>query len=272
MNDYDRIARVIAFLDDHAAEQPTISQLADVAGLSESHFHRLFRRWAGATPKDFLQVLTVEDARRRLAEGNVFDAALDCGLSGPGRLHDLAVTLEAATPGEIRRLGEGLTISWGSTDSPFGPVTIGWTERGITHLSFHPEPVGRVPADLSTTWTRARFVRDDHGARARSDVVFSSRRGREGLAAFVQASPFQLRVWRALLQIPEGEIRSYAQLAAAVGSPKAARAVGTACGANPIAYLIPCHRVIRETGVVRGYRWGSERKQAMIAREVLKIR
>ncbi|MDF1862908.1 MAG: methylated-DNA--[protein]-cysteine S-methyltransferase [Verrucomicrobiales bacterium] len=269
MDDYSRIALVIAHLDKHHEDQPTLSELAGVVGLSESHFHRLFRRWAGVTPKDFLQCLTAAHARQRLKESaTVLDAALDSGLSGPGRLHDLTISLVAATPGEIRTGGADLTIRYGAAETPFGWATLGWTERGICHLAFHSDKPGKaVPGELVESWPNASLNEDAGEAHEQLDRIFRRSSEGPGLSAFVHGTPFQVQVWQALLRIPEGEVTSYAKLADAVGRPGAARAVGTACGKNPVGYLIPCHRVIRETGIIKGYRWGSERKAALLARE-----
>lgn len=240
--------------------------MAKVAGLSVSHFHRLFQRWAGVTPKDFLQCLTAEFAKQRLRESaSVLDAALEAGLSGPGRLHDLMVTLEAASPGEIKSRGAGLWIEWGVVESPFGVCSIGWTERGICHLGFGETARATV---MVKEWGSAEFRRNDRVARARAAAIFDHPRIPAGkLKAFVRGTAFQLKVWRALLRIPPGCVATYGRIARAIGEPNAIRAVGTACGSNPVAYLIPCHRVIRETGIVQGYAWGSDRKQAMLAWE-----
>ncbi len=263
MNDYDRVARVIRYLDGNRGEQPRLDRLAAVAGVSPFHFHRLFRRWAGVTPKGFLQCLTVEDAKRRLRESaSVLDAALGAGLSGPGRLHDLMVTLEAASPGEYKDGGKGIEIRWGRAETPYGPCTLGWTRRGVCHLSF-----GKA-AGLRRDWPKARLVRRDAEGRSLARRIFSPRgKGRIGVLA--RGTPFQIAVWRALLAIPPGRLASYSGIAAAVGRPRAVRAVAAACGANAVAWLIPCHRVIRGTGAIHGYRWGRERKRAMIAREMV---
>lgn len=271
MSDYARIERVIRHLEANHRAQPSLAELAEACGLSESHFHRLFHRWAGATPKDFVQCLTVEHAKQRLRESaSVLDASLDVGLSGPGRLHDLFVTLEAATPGEIKSGGSGIVIEWGEAESPFGRCTIGWTARGICHLVFHDGEIKDPPTELSSAWPNASFKRSDAAATKKAAVIFDPQgRGSTPLAAFVHGTPFQLKVWRALLRLPEGSLASYRSIARAIGQPDATRAVGTACGANPVGYLIPCHRVIRETGIVQGYRWGHTRKQALLARESL---
>lgn len=264
MNDYERVARIIRYLDAHSEEQPGLDVLAAEAGLSESHFHRLFSRWAGVTPKDFLQCLTAEKARERLQRGEtVLDAALGAGLSSPSRLHDLCVTLEAASPGEIKAGGDGWQIIAGFAETPFGLCCLGNGPRGICHISF-VEKEEHEP--LMSAWPKAQLRWSDATAREIASQIFQKGTS-GGLKAFVRSTPFQLRVWRALLRIPPGAVISYGHLAAAIGSPKASRAVGTAVGANPLAYLIPCHRVIRETGVIGQYRWGHERKRALLGRE-----
>lgn len=270
MDDYSRIAKVIRYLDAHHGEEPLLSELAAVVKLSESQFHRLFRNWAGVTPKDFLQCLTTEYAQKQLRNSEtVFDAALDSGLSGPDRVHDLTTTLVAATPGEIRSSGT-LTIQHGVGETPFGWATVAWTDRGICHLAFHEDNPGtETPESLLSDWSHAKFRRAAAKAHSWLDRIFSENRSSAGLTAFVRGTPFQVLVWRALLQIPEGSLTSYSKLADAVGRSGASRAIGTACGKNPIGYLIPCHRVIRETGAVTGYRWGTERKRIILGREAL---
>ncbi len=272
MNDYERIARVIRYLDARRAEQPDLASLAEVAGLSPFHFHRLFSAWAGITPKDFLQCLTLAHAKALLRQGtSVLDAALDSGLSGPGRLHDLCIILEAASPGEVKSGGEGLTITAGFTDSPFGRCLIGESPRGLCHLTFIDSGDGAAAlAALREHWPRVRLQRDDTNAARLAGSIFEApagRHSRPALRALVKGTTFQLRVWRALLHVPSGTLVSYGRLAAALDNPAAARAVGTAVGHNPLAWLIPCHRVIRETGVIGDYRWGPVRKRAMVAWE-----
>ncbi|MBK8040189.1 MAG: methylated-DNA--[protein]-cysteine S-methyltransferase [Verrucomicrobiaceae bacterium] len=264
MNDYERVARIIRYLDAHQHEQPGLEVLAAEIGLSESHFHRLFSRWAGVTPKDFLQCLTAEKARERLLRGeSVLDAALGTGLSSPSRLHDLCVTLEAASPGEIKAGGEGWEIVAGFAETPFGLACLAHGPRGLCYLAFVENEDG---APLEAAWPKAQIRWSDASVREIAAQIFQPGQG-SALKAFVRATPFQLRVWRALLRIPTGSVVSYGHLAKAIGSPGASRAVGTAVGANPLAYLIPCHRVIRETGVIGQYRWGHERKCALLARE-----
>lgn len=270
MNDYERIARVIRLLDERHDARLSLGEMAAVAGLSESHFHRLFRRWAGVTPKNFLQCLTAQFAKERLRESaSVLEAALEAGLSGPGRLHDLLITLEAASPGEWKLQGAGAQVQWGFSESPFGRCSIGWNARGICHLGFHDTLSGNdEPTELKTDWAAAERVRNDRDAQRRCDQIFSrDPSSRMQLSALVQGTPFQVKVWRALLRIPPGCLASYSWIAQTIGKPRAVRAVGSACGRNPVAYLIPCHRVIRETGIVRGYRWGTARKRAILAWE-----
>jgi AraC family transcriptional regulator of adaptative response/methylated-DNA-[protein]-cysteine methyltransferase len=272
MNDYERIARVIRHLDACHAGQPDLASLAELAGLSPFHFHRLFSAWAGITPKDFLQCLTLVHAKNLLYKGqSVLDAALGSGLSGPGRLHDLCVILEAASPGEVKSGGAGWTITAGFADSPFGRCLIGESPRGLCHLSFVDSGDGAAAlAALRENWPRARLQRDDAIASRLTSGIFQrpeNRHSGPALRAFVKGTTFQVRVWRALLQVPPGTLVSYGCLAAAIDRPAAARAVGTAVGHNPLAWLIPCHRVIRETGVIGEYRWGAVRKRAMMAWE-----
>jgi AraC family transcriptional regulator of adaptative response/methylated-DNA-[protein]-cysteine methyltransferase len=272
MNDYERIASVIRYLDRHHTSQPDLSALAQSVGLSSFHFHRLFSTWAGITPKDFLQCLTLEHVKTLLREGDsVLGAALNAGLSGPGRVHDLCVTLEAASPGEMKSGGAGLTIEYGFATTPFGYALIGETPRGICHLSFL-NGNGRDGARhlLIEQWPEAKLQRNDQRAAELSDQIFACPQiqARPRLRAYVRATPFQLRVWRALLRVPVGSLTSYGRLSAAIDQPDAARAVGSAVGANPIAFIIPCHRVIRQTGVLGNYRWDPVRKRAILAWEL----
>lgn len=271
MNDYERIARVIRYLDEHHAEQPDLAALARRAGLSPFHFHRLFSTWAGVTPKDFLQCLTLAHLKQSLQNGqSVLDSALDAGLSGPGRAHDLCVNLEAATPGEMKTGGNGWTLIAGFAETPFGTSLIAESPRGICHLAFiEPGNEDTAWAELHENWPNARLRRNDSAAAKIAAQILTrpTRRARPALRAFVRGTPFQLRVWRALIRIPSGHLTTYGRLAAVLNMPTAARAVGSAVGANSIAYLIPCHRVIRETGVVGDYRWGTLRKRALLAWE-----
>jgi AraC family transcriptional regulator, regulatory protein of adaptative response / methylated-DNA-[protein]-cysteine methyltransferase len=272
MNDYERIAAVIGYLDKHHTEQPSLAMLAEHAGLSAFHFHRLFSRWAGITPKDFLQCLTLSHSKALLAEGkDVLNVALAAGLSGPSRLHDLCVNLEAASPGELKSGGADWTIRAGFVESPFGRCLVGESPRGICHFSF----VGSVNRQagirtIQRDWPLAGIHWDDSAALELVGPLFqrpATSNSRPALRAFVRGTGFQLRVWRALLQIPSGTLVSYGELAAAIGNRSAARAVGSAVGQNPLAYLIPCHRVIRDTGALGNYRWGETRKKAIVVWE-----
>ena len=272
MNDYERIAQIIRFMDERHAEQPDLAALAARAGLSQFHFHRLFAAWAGVTPKDFLQCLTLAHAKALLRGGeNILEVALESGLSGPGRLHDLCVNLEAASPGELKSGGVGWMISFGFAGSPFGKCLIAESTRGICHLSFVENEKSAV-AELQKDWPQAKWKRDDSAAKKIAETIFRQSAGPEtgaSLRAFVRGTSFQVRIWRALLKIQPGSITSYGRLANSIGKPAASRAVGSAVGQNPLAYLIPCHRVIRETGVIGNYHWGEVRKRAMIAWETL---
>lgn len=272
MNDYERIAQVIRYLDEHHTEQPGLAELADGVGLSPFHFHRLFSTWAGVTPKDFLQCLTVAHVKALLSrDETILDAALDTGLSGPGRLHDLCVNLESASPGELKSRGARWTIVAGFAESPFGTCLVAEGPRGICHLSF-VESEGEDAAwkKLEENWRNARLRQNDSLATGIVRQIFAlpaERNSHPALRAFVTGTAFQVRVWRALLQVAPGQLTTYGRLAESVGNPAAARAVGTAVGQNPLAYLIPCHRVIRETGVVGDYHWGRIRKRALLAWE-----
>jgi AraC family transcriptional regulator, regulatory protein of adaptative response / methylated-DNA-[protein]-cysteine methyltransferase len=273
MNDYERVASVIRFLDGHHTDQPDLATLAAATELSPFHFHRLFSTWAGITPKDFLQCLTLEHVKLLLRDGDtVFDAALDAGLSGPGRLHDLCVTLEAASPGEMKSGGAGLQIDFGFAETPFGEALIAETKRGICHLSF-VDVGGRnhVQKLIATDWPNASLRRSDQRAAELASEIFAQppqSQSHPRLRAFVRGTPFQLRVWRALLRIPSGSLTTYGRISAEINQPGAARAVGSAVGANPISFVIPCHRVIRETGALGNYGGGRIRKQVMLGWEL----
>ena len=268
-SDYNRMAEVIHYLNDHYTEQPSLDELAQVAGLSPYHFQRKFTDWVGISPKSFLQHLTFRDARERLRQGeSVGNAAWDAGLSGPSRLHDLCVVLEAASPGEIKRGGAGLAMTYGFGISPFGKCLAGSSTRGIVYLGFvdHGEQVALD--EMQGRWPQANFIREDSVIHRLIEQVFRQQPDPDKpLRAYVKGTKFQLRVWRALLDLAPGRLVTYGQLAADIGQPSAARAVGSAVGANPLAYLIPCHRVIRNDGLAGGYRWGIGRKRVMIVRE-----
>lgn len=274
MSGYEQMGRIIRHLDQQFLEQPSLEELAEIAGLSPAHFHRKFVSWVGITPKDFLQCLTLEHARDLLNRGDsVLDAALDSGLSGPGRLHDLCVTLEAASPGEIKTGGADLTLIWGSVPTPFGTCLVAESPRGICHLSFQDGSPFDGESIIQSQWPSADLKHDDAIANEITARMFSSspaQPDQSPLRLWIKGTEFQIRVWRALLNIPRGSLSTYRRVAESIGQPKASRAVGKAIGSNDIAVLIPCHRVIRETGAVTGYRWGVGRKRAFVAWESAK--
>lgn len=266
---YETVAEAIRFVRARTGEQPTLEEVAGYVGLSLHHLQRVFSDWAGISPKRFLQFLTKEHAKELLRRSHdVLSVAADTGLSGPGRLHDLMVACEAMTPGEIGSHGEGLTIVHGFADSPFGPFLAGTTARGVCHLRF-VEPGGEdaAEAELRAEWPKAAFVRDDAAIRSLSERLFRGGRDEKPLRVLLRGTNFQVKVWEALLRVPPGRVVSDGDLAAATGNPKAARAAGSAVGQNRIAVLVPCHRVIRESGDFGQYRWGSERKAALLAWE-----
>ena len=269
--DFARIARAIRYIDEHFREQPRLEDVAAHANLSEFHFNRLFRRWAGVTPKQYLTAVTGLAARDALAgQASVLDAALTVGLSGPGRLHDLVVTLEAMTPGEIKAQGLGTTIRYGFSNTPFGRAILATTPRGLSHLAFvEANGESAALAELRETAPRAAFQRDDDVARALATRIWSASGGGAPLQVNVAGTNFQLKVWQALLKLGAREPTSYSELANAIGSPASMRAVGSAVGANPVGYLIPCHHVLRKSGALGGYHWGEDRKRAMLAWEAL---
>lgn len=268
MSDYRRIRAAIEYLEEHARSQPLLDEVAAHVGLSKYHFQRLFRRWAGVSPKQFLRVLTVDHAKDLLRAGApVLTTTFETGLSSPGRLHDLFVALEAMTPGEYASLGDSLEIAWGVHPSPFGECLIGATSRGICRLRFL-DAADDPEADLAAEWPGAQLRQAPRRTSSYARQVFEPGESpRQTLPLLVRGTNFQVKVWRALLEIPQGSATTYGELAAAVGEPGAARAVGTACGANRIAWIIPCHRVLRGSGALGGYAWGLHRKRAMLAWE-----
>lgn len=271
--DYHRIERAIRYLDDSSPVRPSLDQVAKHVGMSPFHFQRLFTRWAGISPKRFSQVLALEFAKERLLDSrNMIDATYDAGLSSGGRLHDLFVNLEAVTPGEFRQEGSGLTINAGFHETPFGEALVATTERGVVGLTFHEGNRRAALRDMAGRWPGATIEERPRltgpvAARIFKALEVRDPEGLVPLGLLVRGTNFQVKVWRALLQIPVGSVASYEDIATAIGSPKAVRAVGTAVGRNPVAFLIPCHRVIRTTGALGGYRWGLPRKRAMLAWE-----
>lgn len=262
MSDYARIEKVIRFLEKNYLEQPSLAKLAKVAGVSEFHFHRMFTKWAGITPKDFTKFLTATHAKTILNESrDLLSASIDSGLSGPGRLHDLFVTVEAVTPGEYKSKGAGVEIDYGIHKSPFGDYLIGVTKRGICFLSFTCDV-----QELKEKWPNAVIRKNQKATNEVAAKLFKPGE-RNKVSVLVMGTTFQVKVWEALLFIPEGRILSYSDIAKIIGAPKASRAVGTAIAENAIAMVIPCHRVIRESGHFNHYRWDPVRKKAALAWE-----
>lgn len=268
-SDYERIEQAIHYLEKNFREQPALATVAQHVGLSEFHFQRLFQRWAGISPKRFVQCLTAGYAEQLLKDApNLLEATYAAGLSSPSRLHGLFVNLHAVTPAEWKAQGAGLMLRYGIHDSPFGPCLLALTDKGICHLSFVESDTPDALAELREQWPGAKLQRDDAGTRVMLARVFSREPGAgEPLHLWVRGTNFQVKVWEALLRIPGGALASYGDIATLLGTPQASRAVGSAVAQNQIAYLIPCHRVIRQTGVVGDYRWGKTRKKAMLAWE-----
>jgi len=270
MSDYDRIASAIQFIAERRRLQPTLDEVAAHVHLSPFHFQRLFSRWAGTTPKRFLQVLTVEHAKQLLRESqSLLEVSDSVGLSGGSRLHDHFVQLEAATPGDYKRGGTGLTIGFAVHPTPFGDAFVAVTPRGVCSLAFVGAEGGEPHlAALRRQWPHAVVHEDRTSTYPIIEAMLSRTKPDRPLSLYVSGTNFQIHVWRALLQIQAGHVMSYTQLASAMGRPRAARAVATAIGANPVAVLIPCHRVIRESGRLSGYQWGgATRKHALLAWE-----
>lgn len=273
--DYARIRDALQFVTDRAKRQPSIEEIAEHVGLSPSHFHHLFKRWAGITPKAFLQAVTIDHARRLLRDNaSVLDASLELGLSGPGRLHDLFVTQEAMTPGEYKTGGRGLALTYGFHPSPFGEALAVVAPRGLAGLGF-VDAAGREAAlaDMQRRWPQAAFLADQTATAPYVQRAFDPDlwRPEQPLRIVLIGSDFEMRVWRTLLGVPLGTATSYASLAARIGKPSAARAVGAAVGRNPISFVVPCHRVMGSSGALTGYHWGLARKQAIIGWEAGRI-
>ena len=270
---YGVIARALRIIDEPGGATLPLDTLAARLSMSPAHFQRVFTRWVGVSPKRYQQYLTIDHARRLLAERHtLLDAAGESGLSGSGRLHDLFVRWEAMSPGAFARGGEGLAIRWGWFDSPFGPALVMATDRGICGLAFAAETGPEAAmADLRSRWPKATYVEAPEAIRPWVEAAFGAAEGAEGAGdaapLHLIGAPFQIKVWEALLSIPSGHVATYSDIAARVGNPRAVRAVGTAIGRNPVSWLIPCHRAIRKTGGLGGYRWGLPVKRALLARE-----
>ncbi len=270
-SDYARVEQAIGFLDENFLDQPDLEDLAAQIGLSPWHFQRLFRRWAGISPKRFLQFLTVDYARDLLERSTpVLDAAFESGLSGPSRLHDLFVVTEAVTPGDVRRGGQGLVIRHGVHTSPFGPAALGMTDRGVCSLTFGPADAmdaGWARGLLLSRWPNATLVEDGPATAKVAQQIFDGKADASAIPLHLRGTNFQIRVWEALLRIPPAAVTSYQDLARRSGDERTMRATASAVARNPIAFVIPCHRVIRKTGPFHNYAWGQHRKQAILGWE-----
>lgn len=268
---FERITQAISYLKDNFKNQPNLDEVADKVHLSPFHFQKLFTDWAGVSPKKFVQYLSIEHAKKLLANtsSTLFDAALQTGLSGTGRLHDLFVTIEGMTPGEYKNGGENLNISYSFSASPFGTILAASTAKGICHLAFADNKSDALFA-LQKKFPGANYIQATDSFQAEVVNAFTGGTSADAIKLHLKGTAFQLKVWEALLNIPMGNLITYGGIAQLVNSPKASRAVGSAVGDNPVAFIIPCHRVIQSTGVIGNYHWGSNRKAAMIAWESAK--
>ncbi len=271
LRDYDSVRRAIAFISERWRTQPTIEAMAEAASLTPDELHHLFRRWAGLTPKGFMQALTLDHAKNLLRDSaSVLDAALDSGLSGPGRLHDLFVTHEAMSPGEWKAGGAGMTLRFGFHPSPFGTALVMATDRGLAGLAFcDPGEEKAALADMTSRWPHATYIEDYLATAPLAQRIFDKSlwRSDQPLRVTLIGTDFEVRVWETLLKIPMGYAVSYSDIAKKIESPKASRAVGAAVGKNPISFVVPCHRALGKSGALTGYHWGITRKQAMIGWE-----
>ena len=271
LRDYDSVRRAIGFISEQWRNQPTIEAMADAASVTPDELHHLFRRWAGLTPKAFMQALTLDHAKGLLRDSaSVLDAALDSGLSGPGRLHDLFVTHEAMSPGEWKNGGAGMTLRFGFHPSPFGTAIVIASGRGLAGLAF-ADPGEEQPAlaDMQRRWPRATYIEDTAGTADLAQRVFDTKMWREDqpLRVVLIGTDFEVRVWETLLKIPMGRAVCYSDIANNIKNPKASRAVGAAVGRNPLSFVVPCHRALGKSGALTGYHWGITRKQAMLGWE-----
>ena len=274
--DYRRIETALHYIEAHFQEQPNLQEIAAAVHLSPFHFERMFSRWAGTTPQRFLHFLTKEHARQLLDESkNLLQTAHESGLSGAGRLHDLFVNYEALSPGEYKQRGAGLTVQYGVHATPFGEVLLASTTRGILEFRFLDQNFDEVLAQLKTSLPNATFVENQLETGLFIKKIFPEKdvyiTDNQPITLLLRGTNFQIKVWEALLRIPAGKLVSYDQIAAQIGQPKAARAVGTAIGSNRIGLLIPCHRVIQKVGGLGGYRWGTTRKKAILGWEMAQV-
>jgi len=266
---YKLMRRAIDLIDAEGGRELRLEDVAREAGLSPAHFQRVFSRWAGVSPKRFQQFLTLEHAKQLLAKRHTtLETAMEVGLSGTGRLHDLFLRWEAMSPGQFAAGGEGLEISWGWFESPFGPALVTGTDKGICGIGFAAEAGTEATfQDLVARWPRARFTEDPLRLRPWVLSAFGADGDLTETPLFLIGAPFQIKVWEALLRVPTGHVTTYSDIARAIGHPQAVRAVGTAVGRNPISWLIPCHRALRKSGGLGGYHWGLPVKRAMLAWE-----
>lgn len=270
---YQLIERAIQYIEINVHRQPELDEIASAIGLSEYHFQRVFTRWAGISPKRFMQYLTREHAKELLAHSeNLLDTTHKVGLSSLGRLHDLFVTTEAVTPGEYKSRGAGVTIRYGLHYTPFGECLIATTERGICHLGFVQNSEGDAIDNLAADWEQAEMIEDYRSTAPLAARIFSDGQSDSPLKVHLRGTNFQIKVWEALINVPLGNVTTYEKIATEIGHPKALRAVGTAVGHNPIAVLVPCHRVIRKAGEFGNYRYGSARKKALLTKEFISTR
>jgi len=272
MTDYEKIAKVIIFLNENFKEQPDLEQLSKLAGMSAYHFQRIFKEWAGVSPKKFLQYISIEHSKKLLSlNGSVSEASFETGLSGSSRLHDLFINIEGMTPGDYKNGGKRLSISWETYCSPFGELIIAATSNGICYMAFTGSGESGFDA-LRKKFPEALYKREKHAFHNSAMAIFhDNTKDLKKIKLYLKGTKFQLKVWEALLKIPSGRLTTYSGLAKSIGSPLAARAVGSAVADNPVAYLIPCHRVILSTGITGAYHWGGIRKSAMIGKESAEV-
>jgi AraC family transcriptional regulator of adaptative response/methylated-DNA-[protein]-cysteine methyltransferase len=270
---YDRIATAIAYLQENFKVQPDLDQIAEKTNLSPFHFQRLFTEWAGVSPKKFLQYLSLAYAKDILRDQQLtlFDAAYEIGLSGTGRLHDLFVNIEGMTPGEFKNGGENLTINYDFTSTPFGQLLIASTPKGICHMAFADDEA-KAFEELEQQFPQAKFQQQKDELQQSALHIFNQNWNEPNeVKLHLKGTPFQLKVWETLLKVPKGNFTTYGKIAQAIGNPNASRAVGSAIGDNPIAFLIPCHRVIQSTGNFGQYHWGQVRKSAILGWEAAQV-
>lgn len=274
-DDYAVVRRAIAYISEHWRAQPEIDEIAAAVGTTTADLHHVFRRWAGLTPKAFLQAITLDNARRLLrSSASVLDAAYEVGLSGPGRLHDLFVTHEAMSPGEWKSGGEGLNVAYGFHPCPFGSALVMTTERGLAGLAFaDPGEEEAALDDMRGRWPKARYGEDKTRTDAVARRIFDPTlwRPERPLRVVLIGTDFEVRVWETLLGIPMGRATTYSDIALKIGRPTAARAVGAAVGKNPVSFVVPCHRVMGKSGDLTGYHWGLTRKRAMLGWEAGRV-